>query len=296
MSANTTTVAKKRSTFSLGSILGRAGSTLILAFIVLWIAFGVFALFWLIITSLKTNRELFTTSVWSLPAKAMWENYRHAWVASRIGKYFLNSIIVSVVSVGVLAVIGSMAAYILARFTFFGNRAILILFIAGLAIPVQLIIIPLFLLYLRIKLVNTLIGLILVYIAVSLPFTIFMLTGFFRTMPKELEDAAVIDGCSEHGVFWRIALPLASPGLVTVSIFNFLGCWNEYLLALVLVNKENAMTVPLGLYNLKVAQQYGANWGAMMAGVVIVLIPTLIGYAVLQNRIARGLTVGALKG
>ena len=152
--------------------------------------------------------------------------------------------------------VSAMASYILGRFKFRGGRPILVGFIAGTAIPVQLILIPLYLMYLDIHLNDTLIGLILVYTAVSLPFTILVLTGFFRSLPQELEEAAILDGASEYGVFWQVMAPLAMPGIITVSIFNFLDIWNEYMIALILIKSPEKNTIPLGLYNLKYTQQY----------------------------------------
>lgn len=213
-----------------------------------------------------------------------------------MGYFFLNSIIVSSVSVAAIALVAAMATYVLARFRFFSNRAILMAFILGSAIPLQLTTVPLYLMFNNLGLLDSLVGLILVYIAVSLPFSVFVLTGFFKTLPTELEEAAVLDGASEYGTFWKVMLPLASPGLITITIFNFLGIWNEYLLALMLINKTERMTIPLGLYNLKVVQEYAADWTGLFAGFILVLLPTVIVFIILQRRITQGLTVGALKG
>jgi len=246
---------------------------------------------------LKTNQELYRIkSIWALPAVPQWQNYVRAWTRSKMGNFFLNSVMVSVASVLLIDLIGAMAAYILARFRFFGSRAILATFILGSAIPVQLITVPLYLMFNNLNMLDSLTGLTLVYVAVSLPFSVFVLTGFFKSLPTELEEAAVLDGASEYGVFWRVMLPLASPGIITITIFNFLGVWNEYLLALMLINKTEKMTIPLGLYNLKVVQEYAADWAALFAGFVIVLLPTVIAFIFLQERITKGMTVGALKG
>jgi ABC-type glycerol-3-phosphate transport system permease component len=146
------------------------------------------------------------------------------------------------------------------------------------------------------RLHDSLTGLILIYIAVSLPFTILVLSGFFRSLPGALREAAILDGCGEYRVFWSVMLPLAKPGLVTAAIFNFLAIWNEYLFALVFISGEGKRTLPLGLASVSMQAQYKTDFGLMFAGLVIVLAPTLLVYLLLQRQLTRGVTVGALKG
>jgi len=268
---------------------------LVYAIMIAWSLVSLFSIGWVLVSSLKTNRELFA-NVWALPKTPQWTNYISAWEKAHMNRFFLNSAMVSVVSVATAGVIASMASYILARFRFLGNRFILFSFIAGLAIPHQLILVPVYLMFSRLNLTNSLTALIAMYVTISLPFSIFVLTGFFRSLPQELEEAAVLDGASEYHLFWRVMFPLARPGLVTVSIFNFLLIWNEYLLALFLLTDPEKMTVPVGLYNLKVSQGYAGDWVSMFAGLTIVLLPTLIVFLILQRRIVGGLTAGALKG
>lgn len=271
--------------------------SLIYLLLIVWAAISLFAFVWVVLTSLKTNQELFRIkSIWGFPEVPQWANYARAWTRSKMGQFFMNSVLVSVSAVMVINLVGAMAAYILARFRFFGARGILGGFILGSAIPVQLITVPLYLMFNNLNLLDNLAALGLVYVAVSLPFTVFVLTGFFRSLPTELEEAAVLDGASEYGVFWRVMLPLAMPGLITVTIFNFLGVWNEYMLALMLINEPSKMTIPLGLYNLKVVQEYAADWTGLFAGFVMVLLPTIILFILLQDRVTEGMTVGALKG
>ena len=263
----------------------------------IWAAISLLGFSWVVLTSLKTNQEMFRTdAIWGLPEVPQWDNYVRAWTRSKMGNYIINSVWLSVATVLFIDLISSMAAYILARFRFAGNKLILGAFILGSAIPMQLIAVPLYLMFSDLKLLNNLVAVGLVYAAVSLPFTVFILTGFFRSLPSELEDAAVLDGASEYGVFWRVMLPLSTPGLITVTIFNFLGVWNEYMLALMLINEPTKMTIPLGLYNLKVVQEYSADWVGLFAGFVMILIPTLVLFFILQERVTEGMTVGALKG
>ena len=276
-------------------LMGKFGWGLIYAIMIIWAFTSLINTGWITMSSLKTNQELFA-NIWAPPEHLQWSNYVIAWQHSHMDRYFLNSLMVSGVTVIATALISAMASYIFARYTFPGNRLLLILFIAGMAIPLQLIMVPIYLMFNRLHLINSLPGLIMMYITTCLPFSIFVLTGFFRTLPKELEEAAILDGASEYQVFWLVMLPLASPGLYTISIFNFLGVWNEYLFALFLLNDPAKMTIPVGLYNLRNTMGATANWTSMFAGLIIILVPTLIFFLIFQNRIIGGLTAGALKG
>jgi ABC-type glycerol-3-phosphate transport system permease component len=265
--------------------------------LIVWSAITIFIFVWLVLSSFKTNVEIFG-SPWALPAKpfaAFVANYGKAWNLSRMGAYFGNSVIVTSLSVLLVIGVSAPAAYALARIRFFGNTFLSFYFIAGLGLPLQLILIPLFVLLTRLGLANSLQGLVLTYVAVSIPFTILLLTGFFRTLPTELEDAASIDGCSEFGIFWRIMLPLSAPGLLTAAILNFVFIWNEFLLALLIIKKDALRTMPLGLYGLRYSMQYTADWAALFAGVVIVILPNYIFYLLFSDRIASGITLGSDK-
>jgi ABC-type glycerol-3-phosphate transport system permease component len=261
---------------------------------------------WLIQGSPYADRPDYPT-----PRETAISNFRTAWYDMHFSRFFVNSVIVTGVSlVGILAC-GALAAYALARFQFRGGRALYLFFIAGMMVPAQLILIPLFFEFSNVsnavsaairplgyefRLHNSLTGLILIYTALSLPFTILILTAFFRSLPGALRESAIMDGASEWTVFRAIMLPLARPGLITAAIFNFIGLWNEYLFALVFVNTPETKTLPLGLAGVSIQAQYKTDYGLMFAGLVIVLIPTLVTYAVLQRHLTRGITVGALKG
>ena len=174
--------------------------------------------------------------------------------------------------------------------------AILYLFMAGMMFPVFLGLVPLFFLLQSLKMLNTYVGLMFVYIAYSLPFTIFFLTGFFKTLPSELHESAVIDGANQYRIFFAIMLPLAQPGLVTVGIFNVLGMWNQFILPLVLMSDSEKYMLTQGLNYMYHQQYYMNDWSALFAAVVLIMAPTLLVYALFQNQIQKGLTVGALKG
>jgi ABC-type glycerol-3-phosphate transport system permease component len=265
------------------------------AILILWTAFIIFAFIWIVVSSFKSNKELFG-SAWALPSALHFENYIKAWSVVRMGHYFVNSLVVVTVSVALLIILSAPAAYVLSRIPFPGRELLSNTFIAGMGVPYEVLLVPLFILLTRISLVDTLPGLVIVYVALSLPFTIFLLTGFFRSLPSELEDAAAIDGAGEYQIFYRVMLPLASPGIITASIFNFIGLWNEYMLALVMINDQNKRTIGLGLYALQGSMQYTSDWVGLFAGVVIVMVPTFILFVVMSERVIEGITLGATKG
>ena len=260
----------------------------------LWSLFTVFSILWVIASSFKTNRELFT-AVWSLPSAFQIENYIKAWTTVKMGQYFSNSLIVVLASVFIVLFLSAPVSYILTRVKFKGSGLLLLIFTAGIGIPVQLLYIPLFILLTQIGVINSLWGLGLLYVSLSIPFTVFILSGFFASLPKELEEAATIDGCSDFQVYWKVLLPLASPGLITAAIFNFIFLWNEYQIALVFINDPDLRTLPLGLYALSNAMQYTGDWVGLMAGVVIIMVPTIILYTILSEKMIAGITMGSVK-
>jgi N-acetylglucosamine transport system permease protein len=251
-------------------------------------------LLWVLVTSLKTGQEIFG-SPWSLPKHPQWQNYSNAWREGGIGHYFTNSILVTVGTLLFLLPIGAMAAYVFARYPFRGSKALFATFLGGMMFPNFLVIVPLFFLLRDLSLLDTKTGLVIVYVAYSLSFTIFVLTGFFQSLPGELAEAAMIDGCSHAKAFWQVMLPLARPGLLVVGIFNAIGLWNEYVLALVLVPSDENRTLPLGIANLMMVQHYQSDWGALFAGLVIVMLPVMAVYAVFKDKIHQTMLAGAIK-
>jgi N-acetylglucosamine transport system permease protein len=261
----------------------------------LWAIAVVFPMGWMIYSSFKTDQELFF-SPWTLPKVLQWDNFVRAWNDARIGDFFLNTLIVVVPALVLTLIISAMAAYVLARYEFIGNRFLFYLFLMGMLFPIFLALVPLFSLVNNLGLLNSYVGLILVYIAYSLPFTIFFLIGFFKTLPSELPEAAIIDGANQYQVFFLVMLPLAAPGLLSMAIFNFLGMWNQYILPLVLVSDENKYVLSQGLAFMLFQQFYQNDWSALFAAVTMIMIPTLVLYIIFQGQIQRGMTSGALKG
>ncbi len=271
------------------------GNILLTLFLLFWAVIVIFPMVWLLYTAFKTDREIFF-SPWALPATLQWDNFRRGWVDAHIGDYFLNSFIVVLPSLALILMLSAMTAYVLARFPFPGNRVIFYAFMAGLLFPVFLALIPLFFLVKDLGMLSTYHGLILVYVAYSLPFSVFFMTGFFRTLPSELHEAAIIDGANQYQVFFRIMLPLAQPGLVSIGIFNFLGMWNQYLLPVVLMTDASRYVLTQGLSYMLHQQYYNNDWSGLFAAVTMIMIPTLLVYIIFQQQIQKGITVGALKG
>jgi N-acetylglucosamine transport system permease protein len=262
-----------------------------------WAAFTIGLIVWVVLGSFKTNQEVFG-SPWSLPSDPITSaiiNYTNAWDKAHVGTYLLNSVIVCGASVTLILVLAAPAAYVLSRVAFPGRWAINYYLIAGMGLPVQLIMIPLVVQMSDLKLINTLPGLIIVYSALALPFTTLVLTGFFRTLSRELEDAAAIDGASKFTTFWRIMLPIAAPGLFTAAILNFVEVWNEFLLVLVLISDPGKRTLPLGVYGMKQSMAYMGDWSALFAGIVIVILPATIVFILVSDRMMRGLSLAAGK-
>ncbi|MGP3977801.1 carbohydrate ABC transporter permease [Streptomyces sp. 8N114] len=264
-------------------------------FLIAWVVMAAGPLVWVALTAFRPTAD-FLNDPMGLPSSIHWQNFANAWTEAKIGQYAFNSVIILAGSLTGTMLLGSMAAYVIARFTFPGNRFIFLLFAGGMMFPVILALIPLFTIMDNMSLLDTRPGLIIAYIAYSLPFTTFFLTSFFRTLPSGVQEAAMIDGASHTRTFFQVMLPMAKPGLVSIGIFNFLGQWNQYLLPLLLNNEdENNYVLPQGLAALTVSQGYAGDWGALFAGLTIAMVPVLVVYAVFQRQVQAGLTAGALK-
>ena len=260
-----------------------------------WAVTVIFPMIWMIYSSFKTDQELFF-SPWAPPVELQWDNFARAWTKAHVGDYLFNTLIVVVPALLLTLIISAMAAYVLARFEFIGRRFLFYMFLSGMLFPVFLALVPLFNLVNQLKMLNTFHGLILVYIAYSLPFTIFFLTGFFKTLPTEIEESAIMDGANPYQVFFKVMLPMASPGLISMGIFNFLGMWNQYILPLVLISDESKYMLSQGLAFMLFKQFYENDWSALFAALTIIMVPTLIVYITFQKQIQDGITTGALKG
>ncbi len=250
-------------------------------------------LLWVIYVSLKDDKTLFV-SPWAMPEHLMFENYSFAWTAGKLGVATLNSAIVCGVTLLLCLLVGSMAAFAIGRMRWKLSGAMMTYFLTGMMIPVHCILIPVFTRFSKMHLTNSLTGLILPYLTLSLPITIFIMTGFFQSLPNELFESACIDGCSIYRSFTHIALPLARTGLFVTGLMTFVGNWNELLLAMVFISDDAKKTLPVSLS--KFVGPYNTNYSQMFAAIVIAIIPTIIVYCMFSNQIVDGLTAGAVKG
>ncbi|GAB6990356.1 carbohydrate ABC transporter permease [Paenibacillus pini] len=273
--------------------------TVVRVLLLLWTLIVLYPVFWTFITSLKNNQQVMLGKPWDFPSVMHFENYANVWSRAHFGSYFMNSILVTAGSTILSLALASTTAYILARYSFKGRGVLYFIYIASMMIPTTLGLIPLFFLLNDMHLSNSLLGLTLVYSVGTigiLPLGIFFLVGFYKTLPKELEEAATIDGSSLSGIFLRIMLPLSSPGMITVGIMNALTVWNEYIMATVLINDPMKYTIPVGIAVMQGEMQYRTEWGPLFAGLSISMIPVIVMYVIYQRQITGGLTAGALKG
>jgi len=270
-------------------LLTRVGTYVVLTLLAL---LTIFPVAWMALTSIKNPNDVFGGSL--LPSTINLSNYPRVWNTIDFPRHFFNSLFVTAMTVLLVVVIATMAGYAFARFRFPARDGIFYLFLASMMIPGQTILIPMYILLQRIGLQNTLPGLSLSYLGGSLPFAIFLMRAFFRTMPTELADAGKIDGCSNLGVFVRIFLPLARPGIATITIFQFVNTWNEFLFATTFISTPEVKTLQSALYN--AVGQYSTDWTALSTGLVMSIIPLVIVYLVLQRQFIQGLTAGAIKG
>jgi len=246
---------------------------------------------WVLISSLKENSEIYG-SPFSLPHKLMLENYTTAWTTAKVGNYLLNSIVVSFSSVLAVVLIGSMAAYIISRVR--PSFKLYTYFTLGIMIPVHTILIPTFIMIKNFGLKDTRPGLILIYIVGNLSLTIFILSGFFKTVPREIEEAAYIDGSSPARTFFSIIFPISKPGIATVCTLTFLNCWNEYLFSYIIISSADLKTITQGIFSLQ--GTYNTNYGPLCAGLIISIVPAVILYILFQEQVIKGMTAGAVKG
>ncbi|MFI2102511.1 carbohydrate ABC transporter permease [Isoptericola sp. NPDC019693] len=262
--------------------------------LVIWCILVIAPMIWVFIGSFKTSAEIFA-SPFSLPAHWSFTNYENAWVDAQIGRAFVNTIIVVGTALVLVMLLGAMCAYVLARFEFPGRRAIYYLMLAGLTFPVFLAIVPLFFVLQNAGLLGTLPGLIVVYVAFALPFTVFFLYAFFRGLPDDIAEAAAIDGAGHWRTFFQVMLPMATPGMASVAIFNFLGLWNQFILPIALNPDQQNYVLSQRLAAFVSSAGYAVDFGAMFAAVVVTIVPVLIAYLIFQRQLQGSVTAGTMK-
>lgn len=275
------------------SASGLALRLLLAAFALVWLAISAGPFVFMVMTSFKGQFELLTEALWALPADPSIENYRTV-VENDLFVFFRNSIVVVSISTVVILVVGSMAAYVFARFSFRLRSPLFALIVAGLIVPIHVTLIPIFLLTRQMGLFDSIWALIGPYVAFSVPVTVFILTGFMQAIPRELEDSARIDGAGPVRRYLQLILPLSRPGLITVAIYNFVLLWNEFVFAFVLTTSRTNRTLPLAIWDFQ--GQYGQNTPLIMSVLVLTALPLVVAYILAQERVTKGIMAGALKG
>ncbi|MFD2114537.1 carbohydrate ABC transporter permease [Paenibacillus yanchengensis] len=260
-----------------------------------WAATIIFPIVWIAYQSLRTNVEFFQ-DIWALPTSLNWTNYEQAWTDYNIGKSMINTVYYVGVSLIIGTFLTTLNAYALTRMEFRGRSFIWGLIMLSLFLPGINALVPQYLLMKSLHLTNSLTGLVILDSFGENVFFLMLLGGFMSSLPKDLEESAYIDGASIYQTFWRIIIPLSTPGIVTVAIFKFLGLYNNFLGPFIYLSDPAKYTIGVNMYQANMKMQYTSDWVTMFAGVIIVLIPTVILYMFFQRRIMAGATMGAMKG
>lgn len=269
------------------------GTVLTFSILVIFLIIFIYPLIWLFINSFKDNTEIFVNP-WGLPSSWSIVNYIRAFQIGNVGIYFINSVFITMVSVTIGVMLSCMASYGITRIKWKMSNFVYLLFVLGISIPPFAAIVPLFAMFNWLKILNTYAAIILVHIVFSFPISIFILSGFFSTIPRELEEAAIIDGCTKLGTFFKIILPISTNSIVLVMIISFLRVWNDLLFAQIFLSSENMMPITVGLLTFKDA--YSTDYTGMIATALMVITPAIIMYVFLQKKITEGVTLGAVKG
>lgn len=268
--------------------------------LILWVLFTFILLGWVFAVSFSTTKDIFAGNALTFPTGLHFENYIKAWSNSNVSVFFTNSLLYAIISCTLLIIICAPAAYVLSRFNFIANKFIQTSLVSAMGVPAIMIILPLFTLVARLGILNNVFAnrlvLIFLYIGINVPYTTIFLLTFFSNITHSFEEAAAIDGCSPMKTFWKVMLPMAQPGIITVTIFNFINIWNEYFISLIFANSDSLRPVAVGLYSMINSMKYTGDWAGMFAAVVIVFLPTFILYIFLSEKIIAGVTGGGVKG
>ncbi len=268
--------------------------------VVLWVLFTFVLIGWIFAASFSTTKEIFKGTALSFESGLHFENYAKAWTSQNVSVFFMNSLVYASISTVLLIVVCAPAAYAISRFKFFLNRPMQSSFVAAMGVPVTMIILPLFGVVSQLQLLNQDITirllLVFLFVGINVPYTTIFLLTFFTNLSRSYEEAAAIDGCPPIRTFWQVMLPLAQPGIITVSIFNFINVWNEYFISLIFANKDSVRPVAVGLYSMINSIRYTGDWAGMFAAVIIVFLPTFLLFIFLSEKIIAGVTGGGVKG
>jgi raffinose/stachyose/melibiose transport system permease protein len=272
----------------------------LLARIPIWVLIGLllvvvlYPLLWMLLSSFKTNAEFSLEPFWSLPSALHWQNYVDAWT-SGMSTYFLNSVLAVFPSLALILLISVAAGFALEVMLWRGRNTILLIFLAGIMVPLQMVLLPLFTIYFQAGLIDTRWALILTYTAFGLPLSVFLMAGFFKAVPRAVIEAAVLDGANIYQIFYRVALPMVANGLVTIALVQFFFLWNDLLFSLTFISSDSNRTIQTGLLNFT-GEHGSVDWGPTFAAISLAVIPTLLLYVVLNQKVIKGLTAGSVKG
>lgn len=262
--------------------------------LIIWTLVNLFPLYWMFTFSLKENSEIFGENIIGLPKKWLWSNYATALTTGNMGRYFFNSIVVTGSTILFTTLFALMATYALTRLEWKGRKLVNNIFMLGLTVPIHAAILPVFIILRSLKMTNSYQALIIPYVAFALAMAIMVSGSFMVNIPKELEEAACIDGCGVFSIFFRIILPLMKPAISTIGIFTFLSAWNELMFAVIFISDSKYRTLPVGIQTL--SGSYTTDWGPIGAALVIATLPTLIVYCFMSKKVQKSLIAGAVKG
>jgi raffinose/stachyose/melibiose transport system permease protein len=290
-----TKAATRRSTTGRRNAVGK-----VVTRVPVWLLIGlllvieVYPLLWLLLSSFKTNIEFTQGAFYALPAHFDLQNYAQAWT-SGMGVYFLNSILTVFPSLALILALSLAAGFALEVMKWRGSNSVMLMFLAGIMVPLQMLLLPLFTIYFHTQLIDTRWALIITYTGFGLPLTVFLMAGFFKAVPREVLEAAVLDGASIYQIFFRVALPMVANGIVTVALVQFFFLWNDLLFSLTFISSDNLRTIQTGLLNF--TGEFGqVQWGPTFAAIALAVFPTLVIYLLLNQQVIKGLTAGSLKG
>ena len=267
---------------------------LLQAFLIVVAVVQFYPLIWLAFFSLKDNGEIFSGDVLGLPEKFLWSNYTKALSDGHVLTYFFNSVLVTAVSILLVLILSSMTGYAITRMNWKLSSVTMTIILLGMMVPIHATLLPLFMVLKNLHLLNTYWSLIIPYVAFGLPMAVFILSGFYKGIPREMEESAVIDGCGIYRTFFLIILPLVRPAIATVTIFTFLSCWNELMFAVTFINEESYQTLTVGMMSM--VGTYITQWGIIGAGLMITTLPTVIIYLLLNRQVQQSMIAGAVKG
>ncbi|MHA6531807.1 carbohydrate ABC transporter permease [Paenibacillus sp. BAC0078] len=275
-------------------LLRRAGYSVLYIALIAVAVIQVLPLVWLFIFSLKNNQEVFNMAPFAIPAHPHWSNYANVWSNGNIGQYFINSVWITAVSLALTVLLASFVTFAVTRMRWKSSSFVLGLFMVGLMIPVHSTLIPLFSTFNKLHLTDNPVSIILSYVAFNLPTTIMILLGFYYSLPKEVEEAAIIDGCSVNKMFFWIVLPMTSSVLATTAIINMIYNWNEFIFVNTFISSDHLKTLTVGVQNF--IGQYTTDWGAIGATLMISILPILLVFLIMSERIVEGIAAGSVKG